>query len=172
MVFILYLMVFKLCKLAYFILFNKMEGKNCTKCFQFKSYDNYYKKSSSSDNHYHECKSCKKDYYQLNKEKIKIYQKEYWVNNKEKFAISNWKKGGIRSENFHELFEIYSKERNCYFCNIQFDDTKRNKKTLDHDHLSGYPRFIICHVCNIKLRVIDNKRKDVLLEIRRYHDRK
>ena len=145
-----------------------MEGKNCSLCFQFKSYDNYYTKSSL-------CKLCSnkksKEYNKLHKDIIKDYQMEYRKNNKEKITITQWKKNGIRSENFHKLFKIFNKAMNCYFCNVQFGNTTRNRKCLDHDHLSGYPRFILCNICNTKLRKIDDKRKDVLLEIRRYHDR-
>lgn len=41
----------------------------------------------------------------------------------------------------------YENQKRCQMCSTKF--SRCNKKTLDHDHLSGKSRFILCNDCNL-----------------------
>jgi hypothetical protein len=83
-----------------------------------------------------------------------------WKNFGKKLA--SWKCQGMKFEGFDiELFtKNYYNTNNCELC---YEELK--KKNLDHDHLSGVPRFIVCSTCNFELSKIDICRKKVNNEI-------
>lgn len=75
-----------------------MESKKCTKCFNIKPLSEFYKDTQKSDGHRPDCKDCGKSYHlknrdsilvkmkerrELNKDRYKTKQREYYVNNKE-----------------------------------------------------------------------------------------
>ena len=108
--------------------------------------------------------------YKKNKEKIKEYQKEYNRSEKGKKSarISGWKKRGIVSQNFDELYERFINTTHCEVCNIELiEGTLNDSRSLDHQHASGEIRNILCHRCNSARCIIDNKFVYVLLEIHR-----
>lgn len=125
-----------------------------------------------------------KQYYKNNKEKIKeakninkekhrIKQKQYEQSERgKKFRkINDWKrKGGMKIYDENIIYQRYINTENCELCNkIMTDGNKsKNRKCLDHDHLSGYVRFVCCHKCNNYLQIIDNRRMKLHLELHRY----
>ncbi len=136
-------------------------------------------------------KAYKRALYQKNKEKILQKNKISRERNREYFENYNkkrneeyktkgkmyeraikrgWKDAGIIF--FDSTFENYKNAERCEFCNCEFSKiggrTTKNKKCLDHDHLCGYARFIICFSCNIKNRETDNLRMKLHLELHRY----
>ena len=87
---------------------------------------------------------------------------------------SEWmRKYKIKFYDFDETYEKYMNTTNCELCNTKLIVGNRgnNKKILDHDHQSGYQRFICCNSCNQKVAKIDNMKMNVLLEIHRFHQR-
>ena len=110
-----------------------------------------------------------KEYNEKNKEKIKEYDKQYRQNNKEKkkeydkkynqteagkksTRISSWKKRGVISDDFDKLYEIYINTNNCQECNVELIEGRygNNKKCLDHCHITGQFRNVLCNGCNVK----------------------
>jgi len=114
-------------------------------------------------------KEYKKEYYENNKDKIK----EYYENNKDKILeqaskrgkeyynsdvgyktkrIYAWKGRGVICDDFESLYEYYINCNNCEECNIELvkGDIGVNKKCLDHDHLTGKFRNVLCCSCNVK----------------------
>jgi hypothetical protein len=134
-------------------------------------------------------KKRRRELYQLNKEHEKKQQREYrkrnpeyfkevnrkrnenYYSNKEKQKISvvrGWKNAGIRISD--DTFDIWYGTTHCESCQCELIKGKgmgKNKKVLDHDHFSGYPRHIICHSCNVWRRGYDNRMMKVHLEIHR-----
>ena len=163
-----------------------MEYKKCSVCKEYKSFDGYNNKSQSKDGKCSFCRDCqqekRKKYYEENTDLIKCrdrqrnkdprrkeMKKQTNERYRDKYIIHLWKKAGIKYNDFDELFNTYEEATHCYLCENIFQKGKcKFKKCLDHDHLSGCPRFICCQRCNTKLLSIDNKRKDVLLELHRY----
>jgi len=103
-------------------------------------------------------------YRQINKKKIdehrknnkdshKLYMKEYRKTDvgKKKETLNGWNKLGIIFDNKEETefyYEIYIKSTNCSWCGKEYKNSKC--RHLDHHHLCGRPRAIICGSCNIK----------------------
>ena len=57
--------------------------KKCSICGELKPFSEFSKNKRSKDGLQSQCKICRKEYYENNKEKILEYQKEYRENNKE-----------------------------------------------------------------------------------------
>ena len=94
-----------------------------------------------------------KEYRQNNKESIKEYMKEYRKTDayKKSYRITNWKKSGVKCDDFNSLYDKYINCKNCEECNVELQEgnAKLNKKCLDHDHKTGLFRNIICNRCNV-----------------------
>ena len=63
---------------------------------------------------------------------------------------ANWKRRGLIWESVDELNDIYNRYLNslrCEKCSGEY--TKNNKKCMDHDHITGKFRNILCIACNV-----------------------
>ena len=106
-------------------------------------------------------KEKRKQYLEKNKEKIAKQQKEYGQTPKGKMnrKISDWKRNGLICENRDEYEYIYDRylfSERCEEPECNKEYTEDNWKCMDHCHLSGLFRNIICHSCNTKRRTNDN----------------
>jgi acetyl-CoA carboxylase carboxyltransferase component len=99
-------------------------------------------------------KEYQKKYYEANKQKKKEYKKEYnqTENGKKSNRISDWKSNGVISDDYDALYEKYINTNECELCSISIicGSGITNKKHLDHCHLTGEFRNILCGDCNIK----------------------
>ncbi len=105
-----------------------------------------------------------KEYYKNNREKILLQIKEYNQTEKGKMntKINEWKKNpkngyGLICENRDEYEYIYDRYLNserCEECSKEY--TEDNWKCMDHCHLTGLFRDIICNSCNMKRRTKAN----------------
>ena len=126
-----------------------------------------------------------RQYYQKNREKLKAQTREYRKNNLEKltkrerafhktrinkfdYRVKTWMGQGIKSQEWENVFQRYTSTMMCDCCGVDFEGKGKFKKSLDHDHLSGEVRNIICHDCNVKRSPIDRHRMKLNLEIHRY----
>jgi len=75
------------------------------------------------------------------------------------YTINNWKKYGIKSDNYKELYYYHMSIKNCQLCNILFDDTIKNQRCLDHDHKTGLYRKTLCRSCNANYEKASQKLK-------------
>lgn len=108
--------------------------KKCSMCKEVKSLDDFYKRSASLDGHQNHCKSCARKH------------KADWIKqNRDKVAVNNiWTKYRIRKEDFDLLWE--EQEGACALCDIYF--TQNNPPHVDHCHLTGRVRGLLCGRCN------------------------
>jgi hypothetical protein len=121
-----------------------------------------------------------KEYYEKNREKILEQCKEYRVNNIEKKikVDKNYRKSKQGRENrwikqhgmkiFEDTYDKYEKATHCESCDVELTKKGGSRKCLDHDHISGYVRFICCNNCNNKFAVKDRLLAQVHLEFYRY----
>jgi len=125
----------------------------------------------------------KKKYFKENKEKIAEQRKRYRKENKEKIAEKKkryyeskngrerqWRIAGMKL--FDDTYERYEEFKNCELCNVELTTKGKSRKVLDHDHDSGYVRFVCCNNCNTKLAVRDRMIYTLHLELYRYFNRK
>lgn len=59
--------------------------------------------------------------------------------------INNWKRRGIIGD-YEVLYTKYLNTDKCENCQIEFTETKN--KCLDHCHITGEFRFVLCRNCN------------------------
>ena len=95
-------------------------------------------------------KEYNKQYRIKNKQKIKELNKEYkqTPNGIKSYSIYNWKSRGVIHEDFNKLYELYINTTECMVCNKNFNTTK--DRYLDHSHITGEYRNILCNSCNTK----------------------
>jgi len=63
--------------------------------------------------------------------------------------IANWKKRGVKHNNYDELYEYYLSVSDCESCSCELDKCNKSRKCLDHNHTNGEFRNVICHSCNV-----------------------
>ena len=115
----------------------------------------------------------KKKYRENNKEKVAESKRLYNQNSKEKIAvrrskynqtpigqkhlrINRWRHWGIKLPDEYPDWDIfyeeeYMKTTNCEECFCKLTVDKKNTSTtkcLDHSHITGEFRNILCHACN------------------------
>ena len=119
-----------------------MDYKICSKCEEHKNITEYYKRSDTG-NHRNECKDCR------NKYNLELYHKN--PNQKENHRKASWKHQikknyGLTVEDFREL----EREQNCKCacCGIRKEQTQQIELYIDHDHLTGKIRGLLCLQCN------------------------
>ena len=99
----------------------------------------------------------KKIYDEKNKEKKSEYMKDY--NKSETAKIQYWKRMGVKCDDFNALHQKYINTHNCERCGceITLGSGIKGKKHLDHDHMTGEFRNIVCGTCNIIVIKMEDK---------------
>ena len=100
-----------------------------------------------------------KEYYHKNKQKCLETKKQYNINNPDRVKINTWKGTmGMKlreGEDWDSIYLFYITCENCEECDVILTDEKKitpTRRSLDHDHSTGFIRNVLCHTCNIKRR--------------------
>lgn len=119
------------------------------------------------------------EYYKINKEKLNKYRSEYSAMNLEKEDC--WRKKylsnstekrrsytiksryGITDEVYDNMLSL--QDGKCAICNTEFI----KRPHIDHDHITGKIRGLLCSVCNTGLGIYENK-KDIFEKYLRIHN--
>ncbi len=96
----------------------------------------------------------KKKYYRNNKSKILQNQEKYknTYNYKRNSVIQGWKRIGIIHNDYHKLYDDYYNTKECFDCGCILNKNKR----LDHCHITGKIRNVVCAKCNSDRMCIDD----------------
>jgi len=105
-----------------YVLYNDEGQKCCIDCKQFKSLDEYYDNKAGKSS---VCKDCS------HKRASKYHKNTY-----------RYAKYGITKEQFDELFK--NQEGKCPICKTEL----KEEIHIDHDHLTGQVRGVLCGKCN------------------------
>jgi hypothetical protein len=173
--------------------------KVCSKCEIEKDVSQFFKDKQKSDGLYSQCKLCKyeknrvwnannrdrvvegrKNYYQKNKEalkqKHKKYDKEYRARNKDRYYEKSWEKSikanyGISKEVYERM--LTSQNNCCAVCKSDIPGTFQKRFAVDHDHVTGRVRGLLCMWCNTALGKFKDDEALLLAAVdylRRSHD--
>mgnify|MGYP003678279528 CR=1 FL=1 len=102
-----------------------------------------------------------------NREKIAEYNKQYRIDNAEYHSqyqqtpkgkkihrISDWKRSGLidsDNDNYESIYNHYISTQKCENCDVDLTEDKKTTSTtkcMDHSHITGEFRNILCCACN------------------------
>jgi hypothetical protein len=94
-------------------------------------------------------RACVKKYREAHNRNNPLYQKEWYQERKKRghFQQRRLKQFGITQEELDQLFEFQG--RKCAIC--QSSESGPRDWHIDHDHLFGEVRGLLCHSCNTSL---------------------
>lgn len=132
--------------------------KQCSRCRIVRPSDSYSTDNSRPDNKNRVCRVC-----------MSAYQKQYYKNNKERAKLSSEKsrvlsRYGITHEQKNALFKSV---KACEICYKTFHKTPN----IDHDHVTGLVRGLLCRSCNIALGLFEDNTTNLLNAVK-YLERK
>ena len=116
-------------------------SKTCTLCKESKPISEFSKRKGYKDGIYSRCKNCQRKYNRdwcRNVEPIK--KKEKGRRNKLKQSY------GITLEQYESL--LRAQNHKCAICEKDETQVQRNRLFVDHCHVTGVVRGLLCHPCN------------------------
>ncbi len=138
-----------------------IQSKVCTKCGQEKHIGFFHIDRSQTDGRRSCCRECwnayRREYRETHHSKIKAYKSKEWARIAARRLIDPEfaeKSRQIAQRNFAkyrfsitlEMYEeIMASADVCMLCGVQF---KQTKKCLDHCHITGRIRGVLCNNCN------------------------
>ena len=152
--------------------------KTCSACKTLKSTDEFPKSKQTKDGLYSWCKICSRQRKYESKlrdkernpeeyrAKWKKYQTTYKQRNPEKHQAAERRRGlrkfGITPEDYDRMFE--SRSGLCEICGMTSD----KRLAVDHDHVTGEVRGLLCGSCNMALGQLEERITQTLEYIQRY----
>lgn len=107
--------------------------KTCAKCKKRKSKSMFYKNKSKVDGYSTRCKECDED----------SQTREIRQNKALKFRYN------ITIKDYQDI--LVKQNNTCAICRSDQPGYKRKYFCVDHDHLSGKIRGLLCYACNLGL---------------------
>lgn len=131
--------------------------KTCNKCLIKQSLDNYRSHSTTKDHKRTICKSCddanQRRWYAANKEEYAATTLAWQRKNPEKRKGYRIKATyGISFDDFLDMLK--AQENKCKICGTAHSmNTSKTRLCIDHDHVTGKVRGLLCDKCNRGLGV-------------------
>ena len=95
-----------------------------------------------------------KKYYEANKERLKEYNKKYSAEHERSSEIASYR----RMKNFGVSQKEYEEMLNAQngVCAVCGRTNKGKALCVDHDHVTGKIRGLLCHKCNLALGMAED----------------
>jgi len=134
-------------------------SKRCCTCKKYKSLNDFYKNKSRKDGYAAACKNCHRGYW------IKYYShenKENRIKRNERHRLwfkekGRYKKYGITKKLFNQI--LNSQNGECKICSTNL---KPYTTAIDHSHITGKVRGLLCRKCNSSLWLLENYKKQAI----------
>jgi len=113
------------------------------------------------------------EYRKLNKEKKKEYDKLYRQKNKEKIKEQKKlqydylkvkdkdlkRKYNISLDDYNKM--LLEQEGKCWTCSMKAEDEKGKVLVVDHNHLTGEVRGLLCNRCNTAIGLLQESQETI-----------
>ena len=110
--------------------------------------------------YYLKTKEYKRQYYLKNREQILAYQKTHSYRKSQEYAASQrrWtlRRYGMTNADYEKL--LLAQDGRCAICKTSETGTKKYFD-VDHNHITGKVRGLLCHVCNKYVGAFENARR-------------
>lgn len=129
--------------------------KQCNKCGSLKIISLFFKDKAMSDGHSSICKQCKKEnvykWREANKDKYNADQRAYQAKHPEmRYGSEIKRRYGCTLQKYNEL--LIKQHGKCDICNDLHNPAKKKGRLyVDHDHVTGTVRALLCKHCNSML---------------------
>lgn len=143
-----------------------LDRKLCTKCLIDKHPLNFHKHQMTRDKLSPVCRDCCRKYRQANRKRRNATERKRYSNYPDKFRNANYKcKYGITLDQYNNILAVQNNK--CAICKT--DKLTRGNKNfqIDHCHISGKVRGLLCFPCNSALGQFKDS-IDILAEAKKY----
>ena len=122
-----------------------MKERLCKKCDTTKPIEDFYKTGrKNGDEHAYECKECAKA-------RIKAAHKANPDKQRDRHLRRTY---GISLSEFNRM--VLSQGSKCACCGTNEPGGKHNQWNVDHDHVTGAVRALLCKDCNVVLGIVED----------------
>lgn len=121
----------------------------CTKCHEMKPPVGFYRMSKYSTKYMSQCRLC------VNESNLDHYHKNSVRESARAVAYRLQKKYGMTPADLDAL--LLQQQNKCIICEREFlRTTAKNKPKVDHDHITGKVRGVLCDDCNRTLGYVQD----------------
>lgn len=129
--------------------------KRCCACKQYLSVGAFGKNKNSLDGLATNCTNCRHLWYNINREKMKIRSREW-----RKTHLGYQKTVGLKYKynlTADEYQNLLTKQNGvCAVCKVLLVGLNSRQTNVDHNHVTGKVRELLCSRCNIGLAYIED----------------
>jgi hypothetical protein len=126
--------------------------KACSSCGQVKQASEFYRRQASNDGLQKQCKPCSNERVARKRASNREYMRSYMRSDAGRAACRRHllkKKYGLTTEQFNKL--LTSQEHSCACCGRKEAGGRSNQWNVDHCHVTGEVRGLLCNSCNVGL---------------------
>lgn len=118
--------------------------KKCRKCGEVKELKFFSRSKETSDGHGRWCKSCNS-----------LYSRDYRQSHESR--REEWLKSryGISAEDYEKI--LIAQQEGCWICGAKDPGHKKKNFCVDHNHVTGKIRGLLCYPCNCALGLFQDR---------------
>lgn len=132
--------------------------KTCNVCGESKALSDFYKEKAMVDGYRKTCKACKNKstamWRKRNREKYNADMRSYNKTHYHKLRLQRYDLTVVQYEAL-----LLSQNWACAICEKAPQTKTKRPLNIDHHHISGKTRGLLCHRCNRDIVILDNPEK-------------